>query len=132
MERRKIPNRGPGRPPGARNKNKQFLESLFENQAEELIQKAVDLALDGSIPALKMCLERILAVKKSRTVTLDLPTVDLSNASDLPKALLSQCSKGNIPIAEAAQLASIISSIQKAEQLERVDERLRDIESQLG
>ena len=48
-----------GRPQGSRNKATLALESLLDGQAEVLTQKAVDMALEGDMQALRLCLERI-------------------------------------------------------------------------
>jgi hypothetical protein len=50
-----------GRPKGARNKATLVVEALLENEAEALTRKVIDLALEGSMPALRLCLERLFA-----------------------------------------------------------------------
>jgi hypothetical protein len=55
-----------GRPKGARNTTTVALETLLDGQAQALTQKAIDLALAGDITALRLCLDRILPVRKDR------------------------------------------------------------------
>src|SRR5918996_483445 len=67
---------GPGRPPGSRNKSTLAVQELLDGQAEAITQKAVDLALEGDIAALKLCLERICPPRKERAVDVALPLLE--------------------------------------------------------
>lgn len=61
-----------GRPKGSKDKRTQYRE-LFEPHADDLIQKAIDLALDGDTTCLKMCIDRLVSPfrAKNATVTLE-------------------------------------------------------------
>src|SRR4051794_33664484 len=62
-----------GRPNGSRNATTIALETLLHGQASALTQKAIDVALTGDIPALRLCLDRILPPRKDSRVAFDLP-----------------------------------------------------------
>ena len=47
-----------GRPNGSRNATTIALRTLLDGQATALTQKAIDVALTGDIPALRLCLDR--------------------------------------------------------------------------
>ncbi|MEH6552404.1 MAG: DUF5681 domain-containing protein [Pseudomonadales bacterium] len=55
-----------GRPVGTRNKTTLAALSLIEGEGEQLARKAVELALDGDLPALKLCMDRLLPPAKER------------------------------------------------------------------
>src|SRR4029453_8739383 len=57
-----------GRPKGPRNTPTVAVETLLDGQTQALTQKAIDLALAGDITALRLCLDRILPVRKDRPV----------------------------------------------------------------
>jgi len=61
-----------GKPPGTRNKATVAAEALLAGEAEALTRKAVEMALAGDPIALRLCLDRVLPVPKSRRLTLDL------------------------------------------------------------
>ena len=61
-----------GKPRGARNKVTVLAESLLAEEAEALVKKCVQLALEGQPVALKLCLERILPPIKERSIQLNL------------------------------------------------------------
>lgn len=70
-----------GRPPGSRNRTTLLMESLLEGQAEQLMQKTIELALAGEITALRLCLERIVPPRKERSIHLLLPPSKASSRS---------------------------------------------------
>src|SRR5690242_17622219 len=62
-----------GRPRGSRNRASLEMEGLLEGAVPRLTQQAIDRALEGSDLALRLCMQRILPVLRSRPVALDLP-----------------------------------------------------------
>lgn len=118
-----------GKPPGARNKTTLAALSLLEGEASALTRKAVELALNGDIQALRLCLERIIAPSKDRPIRITLPMVE--TAADLPKvtaALLAAAASGEIGASEAATLARLVEAHGKAIETADIDERLRKLE----
>jgi hypothetical protein len=71
---RPFPNGNPGRKPGSKNRSTVLTSALLEGEAEELLRKAVALALDGDVLMLKFLLGRLLP--KERPVRVDLPPYD--------------------------------------------------------
>ena len=70
-----------GRPRGSRNKATLAAEILLEGEAEALTRKAIAMALEGDATAMRLCLERLLPVPKSRKLALDLPADVLADPS---------------------------------------------------
>ena len=54
-----------GRPVGTRNKTTLAALSLIEDEGEQLARKAVELALDGDLPALKLCMDNYYHPRKN-------------------------------------------------------------------
>ena len=50
---------------------------LLDGEAEALTRKCVDMALDGDIQALKLCMERILPPVKEQKINVELPPVSV-------------------------------------------------------
>src|SRR6516162_9210224 len=63
-----------GKPKGARHRATLAAEALLDGEAEALTRKVIELALEGNIFALKICLDRILPPRRERDVALNLPT----------------------------------------------------------
>ena len=65
-----------GRPKGARNKATLAIEALLDGDAEALTRKVVAMALEGNIPALRLCFERLLPPRRDRAFAFDLPKIE--------------------------------------------------------
>src|SRR5947209_5046227 len=74
-----------GRPPGARNAATVLAEHLLDDEAAVLIRKAIQKAKQGNLPALRMCLDRILPSRRDRPVLFKLPS--LASAGDAIRAI---------------------------------------------
>lgn len=82
-----------GKPPGTVSK-RTHLARLLDPYAEELILKAVELARDGDVTALKLCIERIIPKVKD-DVTVILPDIDGANITtpfEMAKEILKMLS----------------------------------------
>ena len=98
-----------GRPPGSRNQSTLLMESMLEGQAEQLTQKAIDLALDGDITALRLCLERLIPPRKGRPIHLSLPSIE--NVQQIAAAMATVANAigdGEITPNEGEVLAKIL------------------------
>lgn len=100
-----------GRPRGSRNRSTLALEQIFEGEAEALSRKAIEMALEGDGPAMKLCLDRLLSPRRDRSITFDLPAIN--SAADLPKAtvaMLRAVASGEITPSEAADIGKAVSA----------------------
>lgn len=99
-----------GRPKGSRNRSTLALEAIFEGEAEKLSRRAIEMALEGDGPAMKLCLDRLLSPRRDRSITFDLPAIE--TAEDLPKAteaMLRAVASGEITPSEAADIGKAVS-----------------------
>jgi hypothetical protein len=62
-----------GKPKGARHRTTLAAEALLDGEAEALTRNAVELASAGDIAALRLCLDRILPLRRERPVRFKLP-----------------------------------------------------------
>ncbi len=118
-----------GRPPGSRNQATLLAEQFLEGEAEQLVRKAVDQAKKGNILALKLCLERVLPIRKERSIEFELPPVH--NAQDLPGALqsiLTAAGEGRITPGEAQSLTDVLNSQARVLELADMDRRIQGLE----
>jgi hypothetical protein len=109
-----------GRPRGSRNRSTQALEAILDGEAEALTRRAIEMALEGDGPAMRMCLDRLMPVRKDRPITFTLPEIE--TAADLTKAtrsLMQGVADGEITPSEAAELSKLVDAHVKA--IEAVD-----------
>ena len=60
-----------GREKGSVNKYTKLSRELMSNKGPEIVQKVIDMALEGDRHALKMCMDRILPTTKAVEITHD-------------------------------------------------------------
>ncbi|MBZ0265261.1 DUF5681 domain-containing protein [bacterium] len=121
-----------GRPSGSRNKASLAVEELLEGELEGLTRKAIELALEGNIQALRLCLDRLCPPKKDRKVSFAIPEVQTT--SDVVKALSAitkAVSLGELTTQEGQAVASIMEHYRKAIELEEVEKRLTELENHI-
>jgi Family of unknown function (DUF5681) len=122
-----------GRPRGSRNATTLALEALLDGQAEALTQKAIDLALTGDIPALRLCLDRILPPRKDRHVSFTLPPINSAqDAAGVVSSVLAAVAAGEMTPADAAEVGKLIDSYVKAYETAELAERLERLEGMTG
>ena len=118
-----------GRPPGARNRATMAAEALLDGDAEALTRKAVDLALDGDVTALRLCLERICPPRRDRPMSFALPP--LETAADAPKAIaaiVAAVADGTVTASEAAELATLVERFVKTVEVAELEARIVALE----
>lgn len=110
-----------GKKPGTHNK-RTVLAKLLEPHAENLINKAVELALEGDVNALKLCVDRLLPRITSQPVEFDMSEFDIENIDNLSvigKKIISAIYIGNISPEEGQRLMNILDNQRKL--IEHVD-----------
>jgi hypothetical protein len=120
-----------GRPKGSRNKATLALDALLDGEGEAITRKAIELATSGDTVALRLCLDRILPVRKDRPVTFALPPIDTT--ADLVKAtssLLQAVAAGDLTPSEAAELGKLVDAHVRAIEVTDIQERLARIEAE--
>ena len=120
-----------GRQPGSRNRATLAAEALLEGEAQALTRKAIELALEGDTTAMRLCLERIVPQRRSRSVTFDTPRID--RIEDLARAIGSifqEVAGGKIRLDEGAALVGMLEAKRRAMETVDLEKRLRMLETQ--
>ena len=118
-----------GRPRGARHKTTLAIEALLEGQHEALTQKAVSMALEGDVTALRLCLDRLAPARRDVPVSIELPPV--ANAADLVLAssmVIASASKGEISPSDAGALMALLNTHQRLVETLELEARLEKLE----
>jgi hypothetical protein len=85
-----------------------------------LVAKAIELALNGNVVALKMCLERLLPPARERPLQLDLPLQRPVDAKKAMDALVGAIGDGQLSASELGPLCSFVAAyIQRCEDWEK-------------
>ncbi|MBS9717250.1 DUF5681 domain-containing protein [Pseudohalocynthiibacter aestuariivivens] len=119
----------PGRPHGARHKITRAIEELLDGQSEAITQKAVDMALAGDGPALRLCMERIAPPRKDSPVQFDLPAMKCANdAAEAAQAVLQAVSGGDITPLEGAAVMGLVEQYRRTLETTELEARLAALE----
>jgi len=122
-----------GRPRGSRNKDTVMVEQMFERFGGALANKAVNMALEGNMAAMRLCVSRIVAPRRKRASEFALPP--LRTAADLAPAVAAiaeAVGDGAISTDEAFQLSQIVDAFARALAAGDVEERLQRLEAVNG
>ncbi len=119
----------PGRPKGARNKASLAAEALLDGEAETLARKAVQMALAGDIAAMRLCLERIMPVRRDRPVSFAMPQItSASEAATAASAIVAAVATGELTPLEALDLSRVLENYTSVLETTEFEERLQKLE----
>lgn len=118
-----------GKKTGTLNKRTSLVK-LLEPYTEKLIDKTVQLALDGDVNALRLCLERLIPKATSQSIQFDID-VDIKNTDNLSvigRKIVKAVGKGELTLDEGQKLFGLLDKqrnlieftdlIKKVEQIE--------------
>jgi hypothetical protein len=121
---------GKGRPAGCRNKATEALQALLDDEGEQITRKAIEMAIDGDVVALRLCLERLIPPVRERRVSLSVPQME--RASDIAKALgtlLASVASGEITPGEGQIIATLLEVQRKAIETAELEQRIARLET---
>lgn len=120
----------PGRPPGSKNKTTRMAEQLVEGQAEQLVQKVLELAQAGNVAALRMVLDRVWPPRKGQPVNVVMPPINTSE--DVLPAIVSiwaAIRQGGLTPEEASALSIVMDRSIQAIELHDITKRIAALEA---
>jgi hypothetical protein len=118
-----------GRPQGSRTKSTLFAEAILENDRDGIMDAVVNAAKNGDPTAMRLCVERLVPLRKGRPVVFDLPPV--KTAADIAGAvgeLARAMAAGELTVEEASAASSVIEMQRRAIETSDIELRLRKLE----
>lgn len=122
-----------GKPKGARNRATRAAQALIDGKAEEVVEKALELALSGDGPVLRAILDRLCPPRKDSPIKVTLPAIE--TAADIPAAMtsiLSACAAGELTPGEATSLAGLVEAHRRALETSELEQRIAALEQIKG
>ena len=116
-----------GRPKGAKDKRTQYRE-LFDPHADDLIQKAIDLALAGDTACLKMCIDRLVSPFRAKNATVTLDDIEGTLTEKGEKIIMSMGS-GELSPSDASSMLSALAAQARIIEIEELEKRVSDLEA---
>jgi Family of unknown function (DUF5681) len=118
-----------GRPRGSRNKTTVLMQNLLEGEAEAIARKAIEMAKDGDMAAIRVCMDRLAAIRRKGPIAFELPPVH--KARDTVAAVttvISALAAGDLTTSEAADLTKIIDCYLRTISAADFEQRLERLE----
>jgi hypothetical protein len=101
-------------------------EALLDGEAEALTRKAIELAKQGDITALRLCLDRIVAPRRERPVQFRLPELrSAGDAAGAMGAIVEAVATGDLAPSEAAELGKLVETYVRSLEATEFDRRIR-------
>ena len=118
-----------GRPAGSRNKATLAIDALLDGEAEALTRKAIEMAKLGDNQALKLCMDRIVPVRRDRPILFSLPRIDgPEQAAAAMSAVLLAVSNGEITPMEASEVAKLLDVYVRTVETTDLAKRIAELE----
>jgi len=122
-----------GRPKGARNRTTLAIETLLDGEADAITRKAIELAKDGDMAAIRICLDRLCPPRRDRHVSISMPVIDTAaDAAKASSAILKAVSSGDLTPSEAVELGKPVDGFLKALEAREFEARLRRLEASVS
>jgi hypothetical protein len=119
-----------GRPVGSKNKITE-LQKLLVPHAEELVAKAVEMALAGDSAALRLCIDRLIPSAKARDATVSVPGLTGSLA-DSGRIVLDALAAEEITPEQASKVLQAIATQARIVEVDEIEKRVAALEQAAG
>ena len=119
-----------GRKPGIPDRRARLRDAL-EGSADELLQKAVAMAIDGDQAMLSLLINRVLPAVRPETapVRVDLPNGSLAERAE---AVVTAVASGALSASTASELLAGLGVVGRLTELDEITRRLEALEARSG
>ena len=122
-----------GAPRGSRHWASRLAEMLIDGEVEGIVRVTIQKALAGDDIALKICMDRLLPPRKSRSVRFDLPRiVDAAGLLQAHADVLRATAEGELSPEEAMEISSLLKEHRNLYELCDIADRIAEIEAMLA
>ncbi len=120
----------PGRPKGARHRTTLAIEALLEGQHAKLTQKVIDKALEGDVTALKLCLDRLVPMRRDAPISFELPKVStVADTVVASSAVLAAVAAGEVTPDEGGRVMALLSAHRGIVETGHLESRIAALEA---
>ena len=120
---------GRGRPKGSPNKSSAPGQRVLNDFAEQLMLKCISMAGKGDVGAMRLCMERILPVRRDALVRVSLPRI--RTAQDINKAaekVTQAMGRGKITATDAEKMMNVLQMRSGINDTVVTDDRIAKLE----
>jgi hypothetical protein len=115
-----------GRPRGIQDRRVKFRE-LLEPHAPQLVEKVVQLALEGDTKALRLCLERVCPPMKARSEPIEVGTL-AGSLAEQGQRIIAAMGKGIVVPSEASAALRALATQARIQEIDELERRVAVLE----
>lgn len=120
----------PGRPKGAKNKATRLVEAVANGDVSGILLAAVRRAAQGDVRAQKLCLDRLVPLRRERGVALDLPVLATPGAAaHAATVLVEQVAAGQVTPGEGKKVLEMIVTQRRLVEAGELARRIESLEA---
>ncbi|PJD92925.1 MAG: hypothetical protein CK424_04990 [Legionella sp.] len=116
-----------GKKPGTLNKRTQ-LSNVLNSHAEDLVKKAIEMALDGDVNALRLCMERLMPKATSQPIQFEIDMGKNDNLSVIGRKIVNAVGKGELTPDEGQKLFGMLDKQRNLIELTDLIKKVEEIE----
>ena len=122
-----------GKPKGARNRTTLAIEALIDGAAEDIANKAIELAKAGDSVLIRALLDRAAPPRRDRHIPFELPPMEkAADAVKAAAAIAQAVADGELTPSEARELSDFVANYVKALEISDLEARLQRLEAANG
>jgi hypothetical protein len=119
-----------GKPKGARNETTVLLEALLDGKAKALTEKAITMAESGDPAMMRLCIERLIPLRKDRPINFERPPLAKTQDASLAMLkILEGVAKGELTPSEAGEISKVIENYAETIRLSELEQRISEMEA---
>jgi hypothetical protein len=121
-----------GRAKGSRNKATIALQTLLDEEGEQITRKAIELAKAGDSAALRLVIDRLIPPVRERRLSLDLPKIETpAGLVEAIGVVLDAVGAGQITPSEGQVLAGLLEAQRKNMETLELEARIAAVEQSI-
>jgi Family of unknown function (DUF5681) len=122
-----------GRPRGIVSRATALAQNLLSERVEGIARKVIELAEEGDMAAIRVCMERLVPPIKHQPVAVELPPIEKpADSVEAMASIAAAVAAGDLTAAEAAELAKVVDVYVRALDSKGFDERLSALEKEIN
>jgi hypothetical protein len=122
-----------GRPRGALNRATVLAQNLLSEGAERIAGKVIELAEQGDMTALRVCMDRLVPVIKHQPIAVELPPIEKpADSVEAVASIAAAVAAGDLTATEPAELAKVVDVYVRALDSRGFNERLSKLENEIS
>ena len=122
-----------GRPRGIVNRATVLAQNLLSERVEGIARKVIELAEEGDMAAIRVCMERLVPPIKHQPVAVELPSIEKpADSVEAVASIAAAVAAGDLTAAEAAELAKVVDVYVRALDSKGFNERLSALEKEIN